>query len=85
MIVIPAKSGERTVVNLSEVSISVNQGQKYLTVLFTHADGTFEVRSEERTGLSGVLTAFQAAKKPEFLKGRNYREALRVLANGAFS
>lgn len=82
MIIVPVKKGGVTTTQCNDVVIKLKQGQKYLTVLFVHTDGSFEVRSDQSQGLEGVLSEFMSAKKPEFLKGKNYRAILRSLANG---
>lgn len=82
MIIVPVKKGGVTTTVVNDVAIKLKQGQKYLTVIFEHQDGSFEIRSEENQGLEGVVSEFVSAKKPEFLKGKNYRAVLRSLANG---
>lgn len=82
MITIPAKCGDSTVSESGQVVVTLHKGRKYLNAVLAVGDQKFELKSEVQDGLSGILEAFLSAKKPDFLRGRAYRDSVKLLANG---
>lgn len=83
---IPSAKGESTTEERRVVKIVITRLTSRLkTEIFVKGVAQFVIYSEKVDGLGDTLAQFLASKRPNELKGANYRDVLSILGNGVVS
>lgn len=83
---IPSAKGESTTEERRAVKVIITRLTSRLkTEISVNGVNQCTIYSEKVNGLGDTLAQFLAIKRPDELKGANYRDVLNILANGVLS